>query len=135
LIIYQIDKENIMKTRIFTTIALVCSFLVCLAAISGFAGKWVGSIKAPDGSDHPVTYVFNVDGDGDKITGTMQAQGEPTPIDHIKLNGTDISFDIMDDNGLTVPQSGKYYADGDSIAMTINYQGMKLHASLKRADK
>jgi hypothetical protein len=122
-----------MKTRAFTTTALVCCFMVCLAAIGGIAGKWTGSIKAPDGNDYPVTYVFNID--GDKVTGTAQAQGEPKPIDHIKLNGNDITFDINDDDGNPIPHSGKYYADGDSIAMTVTYQGTKLHTTLKRADK
>ena len=73
--------------------------------------------------------------DGDKVTGTIQAQGEAIPIDNVKMNGTEITFDASEDDGTVMIHTGKYYADGDSIAMNLNYQGMRLHATLKRADK
>jgi myo-inositol-hexaphosphate 3-phosphohydrolase len=125
--------QNIMKRKFFTTTALVCCFMVCLAVIADLSGKWTGSVKGPDGNDIDLTYVFKVD--GDKLTGTAQAHGDPKPITDCKINGTDFTFSVPGDDDSPIPHTGKYYADGDSISMTINYQGTKFHTTLKRADK
>ncbi len=81
-----------MKIRIFTTTALVCCFMVCLAAIADLSGKWTGIVKTPDGNDLKINYVFKVD--GNKLTGTAQGDGEPAPIDSGKINGNDFSFSV-----------------------------------------
>jgi hypothetical protein len=120
-----------MKRKIVTTAALICCFVVCLAAaVADVNGKWIGSIKAPDGKDYPITYTFNVS--GDKLTGSVQVTGDPKTINDGKITGADLTFAIIADDGKTIPHTGKYYAVGDSIAMDVDYEGAKLHTTLKR---
>ena len=116
-----------------TNIVLAANVVAEVDGMAILYDDWRGTGHAPDGSEHPLTFVFNVD--GDKVTGTIQAQGEAIPIDNVKMNGTEITFDASEDDGTVMIHTGKYYADGDSIAMNLNYQGMRLHATLKRADK
>jgi hypothetical protein len=119
-----------MKRNIFLTAALVCCFVICLAlVIADLNGKWTGSIKTPDGNNLDVTYVFKVE--GNKLTGTAQAQGEPVPINDGKTNGTDFTFNVTNGDGSVVPHSGKYY--GDSISMDVVIHDSKMHTTLKRA--
>jgi hypothetical protein len=120
-----------MKRRFFIPTVLTCCFMICLVAVTNINGKWSGSVKLPDGNEYPLTYVFTVD--GDKLTGTGQAQGEPKAIANCKINGDDFSFDVPDDDGSPIKHSGKYYAAGDSISMNIIYQGTKMHTTLKRS--
>jgi len=119
-----------MKRRIFTTTALVCCFMVCLAVVADLTGKWTGVIKTPDGSEIPVTYNFKAD--GDKLTGTAESPEGQGTIDEGKINGSDISFKVTINNA-TYPHTGKIYAD--SCALDIDAQGAKLHVTVKRADK
>jgi hypothetical protein len=123
-----------MKRKIVTIAALVCCFVVCLAAaVADLHGKWTGSIKAPDGKDYPITYTFSVS--GDQLTGSVQVTGDPKTINDGKINGTDFTFSIIADDGKTLPHNGKYYAEGDSISMNVDYEGTKLHTMLLRADQ
>lgn len=117
--------------RFFATTALVCCFMVCFAAIADLSGKWTGMIKTPDGNDLRINYVFKVD--GDKLTGTAQGDGDPTPIDSGKISGNDFSFSISNPQGAVFKHTGKYY--GDSVSMNINVNGVNIHSTLKRADK
>lgn len=121
-----------MKRKIFTSVALVFCFMVCFAAIADLTGKWTGSIKGPDGNDVALTYIFKVD--GNKLTGTAQAMGEPITIDSGKMNGTDFTFKITTPDGIVIPHKGKYYATGDSAGVDIDYNGQKFHTTLKRND-
>lgn len=121
-----------MKRKIFTTIALVCFAIVCFAFVADLNGKWTGSLHAPDGNDYPLSYTFKVD--GDKLTGTGDSPQGSVAITDGKVNGTDFSFNI-DVNGVTVKNTGKLYEAADSCALDMDYQGMKMHATLKRGDK
>lgn len=118
-----------MKTKIFTTVALVCCFMVCFAMVADLTGKWSGSLHAPDGNDYPLTYDLKVD--GDKLTGTGESPQGSTPITDGKVNGTDFSFTI-DVGGVAVKNTGKFYAEADSCGLNIDYNGMMMHATLKR---
>jgi hypothetical protein len=120
-----------MKRKIITTTALVCCFMVCLAAIADLSGKWTGMIKTPDGNDLKINYVFKVD--GNKLTGTAQGDGQPAPIDSGKINGNDFSFSVSNPEGVIFKHTGKYY--GDSVSMNIDVNGTKIHATLLRDDK
>ncbi len=117
-----------MKRKLLITTALVSCFMICLAAIADMSGKWTGTIQTPDGNDLPLTYVFKVD--GDKLTGTAQAQGEPTAINDGKINGTDFTFNVTNGDGSIIPHNGKFY--GDSVSMNLEVHGSKLHTTLKR---
>jgi hypothetical protein len=124
-----------MKRKIIITAVLLYCFAVCLAtAITGINGTWTGTVKV-DGNNYTLNYTFKVD--GDKLTGTSyQDQDDPKEINVGKVNGTDFTFSFSNKNGETFPQSGKYYAAGDSISLNIDNEGTKLHTTLKRvADK
>ncbi len=120
-----------MKKVTLTTVLMVCAILICFAAIAGLAGKWQGSIKLPDGNIYPVTYEFQVN--GDQLTGTATAEGPPKTVAEGKTDGVNFSFSLTNDDGKPILHGGKYYAEGDSIALTVNYQGDILHGTLKRA--
>jgi len=122
-----------MKRKIFITVALVCCFAVCFALVADLTGKWTGTLHAPDGNDYPLSYTFKVD--GDKLTGTGDSPQGSVPITEGKVAGNDFSFTI-DVGGVAVKTNGKLYAEADSCGLDIDYQGNKMHATLKRsADK
>ena len=120
-----------MKTRIFTTVALVCSFVVCFAMVAAdINGKWTGALKMGDGNEFPLNYVFK--SDGTNLTGAaVSPQGE-LPITNGKITGTDFSFTLTI-NGTDIKNSGRYYAAGDSLGLDIDYNGNKAHCTLKRS--
>lgn len=120
-----------MKNKVLITLTLVCCFMVCLAAtIADLSGKWIGTVRTPDGNDIQLHYVFKVD--GDKLTGTGQGDGDPDPITDGKISGDDITFKVANAEGKVFPHTGKYYAEGDSIGMDIEVDGAKFHSTLKR---
>jgi len=121
-----------MNKRILTTAALICCFIFCFAAGTGLTGTWTGSLKTPDGSDFPLKYTFAAD--GDKLTGKGEADQGELPIADGKVNGSDFSFTVMY-NGTTVKNSGKYYAEADSVGLDVDYNGTKMHATMLRATK
>ncbi|HEY8782128.1 MAG TPA: hypothetical protein VIM16_10960 [Mucilaginibacter sp.] len=122
-----------MKRKIFTTTALVCCFMVCFAIVADLAGKWSGTLKTPDGNEIPLTYTFKTD--SGKLTGiTSGPQGDITITDGKIISPTDFTFSISV-NGTDVKHTGKFYPDADSIGMDIDYQGMKMHTTLKRDAK
>ncbi|MDB5030321.1 hypothetical protein [Mucilaginibacter sp.] len=120
-----------MKRKISTTILLLCSVFVCLAAIADLTGKWKGSVKMADGNEFPLIYTFKVD--GEKLTGSILSPHGDLPMYDGKItNGTDFSFKVNVD-GSIVPNTGKFY--GDSVTVDAEMNGEKLHSTLKRADK
>ncbi|HEY4322815.1 MAG TPA: hypothetical protein VGN20_02485 [Mucilaginibacter sp.] len=119
-----------MKKKIFTSAALLCCFMVCFSIGGGLTGKWAGSVKAPDGNEYPLTYVFKVD--SGKLTGTVSApQGEASIVDG-KIDGTDLSFSLSV-SGTKVKHTGTYYAAADSVGLDIDINGQELHTTLKRS--
>jgi hypothetical protein len=125
-----------MKTKALLATALVCCFVVCLAAtIADVNGKWKGTFTGPDGN--PIDVYYNIKVDGDKLIGDATAQDITIKIDSGKVNGNDFKFSIKNPEGVVIPHIGKYFAQGDSISMNADYQGYKMHSTLKRdaADK
>ena len=120
-----------MKGKLLATSLLLFSAFICFAALADLAGKWQGNITLPDGNTYPVTYEFTIN--GSQLSGKATAEGSSKAINEGKINGTDFSFHLTDDDGQLIQHSGKYYAEGDSIALTVTYQGSKLHGKLKRA--
>ena len=114
--------------KILTTTALVCCFMVCLAVVADLTGKWSGVIKAPDGSEIPVTYNFKVD--GNKLTGTADSPQGSVPIDDGKIDGDKFSFKVTV-SGTDYPHTGKMYAD--SCGMDLDFGGQKAHFVITRA--
>jgi hypothetical protein len=126
----RLIKNQIMKRKIFITAILAGCFAVCLAVAAGLAGKWKASLKDPDGNEHPLHLVFNVD--GEKLTGTAQADGDPLAINDGKITGDDFSFNVKDPDGNVIPVDGKYIAAGDSVSLNFTEGDMKHHATFVR---
>ncbi|SHM55643.1 hypothetical protein [Mucilaginibacter sp. OK098] len=120
-----------MTKKLFTTAALVCCFMICLAAaVADLNGKWSGPVKSPEGEEVVLTYVFKID--GNKLTGTGESNGNTVNIDDGKIDGNDITFKVTTSEGDVIPHTGKFYPEADSISMNIDYKGAKLHTTLKR---
>jgi len=116
--------------KFFITGALLCTFGAAFAYFADLNGKWSGTLTAPDGNQYPLNYTLKVD--GDKLTGTGDSPNGSVELTKGVVKGDSLTFHI-DVNGVDVINSGKYYAAGDSIGLGIDYQGFKMHATLKRA--
>ncbi|HEY9004353.1 MAG TPA: hypothetical protein VIM89_23555 [Mucilaginibacter sp.] len=123
-----------MKRKMLFALALICSAMIGLAAVFADAnGKWTGTYIGPDSNPLDVTYTIKID--GDKLTGEATAQGVTLKLDSGKISGDDFKFSVTNTEGVTIPHVGKYIAQGDSISMNVDYQGFKMHSTLKRSDK
>ncbi|MEP6728471.1 MAG: glycoside hydrolase [Bacteroidota bacterium] len=115
-----------MKRKITTTVALVLSFMVCLAfALSDLNSKWTGSLKTPDGNEIPLSFTFKVD--GDKLSGTGTGPNGEIPITDGKVKGADFTFNL-NINGSDITHVCKYYSAGDSVSVNVDFNGGKMHA-------
>jgi hypothetical protein len=128
--LHLIENQQTMKRKIFITAALMSCFIVCLAAVTGLSGKWKGSLKDPEGNDHQFHLVFNAD--GEKLTGTAQAEGDPLAINDGKITGNDFTFNVKDPDGNVIPIDGKYIAQGDSVSLNFTQNSMKFHLTFMR---
>jgi hypothetical protein len=117
-----------MKKLVITTSLFFC-VIICYGLTSAIFGKWTGSIKTPDGLTFPFNYVFKVD--SGRMSGTVVGPDGELPILDGKVTGNDFTF-ILDAGGKTISDTGKYYTNGDSIAIDIDFAGLKLHSTLKR---
>ena len=110
-----------MKKLILTTLFLALGSAAALAA--DFSGKWTAEIPGRQGNTTTTTFTFKVD--GANLTGTMSNQMGDMDITNGKVDGDNISFDIIrtfGDNTLTLHYTGK--ADGaDSIKFTRTVSG------------
>ncbi|MDB5116757.1 MAG: glycoside hydrolase [Mucilaginibacter sp.] len=119
-----------MKRKILTTSLLLCSFIICYAAINDLTGKWKGTVKISDENELTLTYQFKVD--GEKLTGSVLTPQGELPMYDGTLAGNNFTFKV-NVGAITVMQTGKYY--GDSVIVTADVNGETLHTTLKRADK
>ena len=118
-----------MKKLFTTTTLLLCGAIICLAAIAAdLSGKWVGSVKGPDGdTEFPLTYVFKAE--GNTLTGTLTSPQGDTPITEGKIDGNNFSFKIAFGD-MSIANKGKFY--GDSIGIDSDFGGQNMHITLKR---
>jgi hypothetical protein len=121
-----------MKRKIFTTAALVCCIMVCFAIAADLTGKWMGILKTPDGNEFPINYSFKAD--GTTLTGVGTTPGGDVAITDGKIDGQNFSFTVSF-NGADIKNTGKFYAEADTAGLDIDYNGIKMHATLKRGDK
>ena len=119
-----------MKRKLFTTAALLCLFAVCMAAATGIAGNWSGTLKTPDGNEFPLNYTFKTD--NGVLTGTAQSPEGSVNILDAKINKDSLSFGVMV-NDMKIMHNAKYIAAGDSISLSIEFNGDKMHTTLTRA--
>lgn len=123
-----------MKRKLLITAVLICSFAICIAAVfADLNGKWLGNVVTPDGQE--ITLTYNIKADGEKLSGTGESDGNTVNLDEGVLKGDDFTFKITSSDGVVIPHSGKYYAQGDSVSLNIDYNGTKFHTTLKRNTK
>lgn len=98
--------------------------------LGNLSGKWQGNLQLPDGQNVLATYTINVD--GDKVTGLAETFGHSLKIEEGKISGNDFTFSITNNNNIIIPQTCKFYPEGDSVSMSMDYGGAKFHTTLKR---
>ena len=119
-----------MKRKVLILAGLLGFAAMAFAVIADLNGHWTGSLVAPDGNTYPLNYTFTID--NDKLTGQGQSPQGNIDLQDGKVKGDSLFFSI-DVGGVKVLNSGKFYAAGDSISLNIDYQGMLMHSTLKRA--
>ena len=76
------------------TILIISFFL--FVSISGFAsgiaGNWASHMKAPDGTEMEISFVFKTD--SAKLTGVVKLPNGDFEISDSKIDGKDFSFEI-----------------------------------------
>ena len=119
-----------MKRKLLITAALLFCFTAVFAYFADLNGNWTGTLKTPDGQEFPLNYTFK--SDNGTLTGTAANPQGTVDIAEGKIKGDSLSFSI-DVNGVKIGHRGKYFAEGDSVSLNIDYQGMPFHVTLKRA--
>jgi len=104
---------------------LAATLFVALTSVAAFAadfnGKWTAEVPSRQGGTTTNTFTFKVD--GAKLTGTMTSQMGSMDITNGKVDGDNISFDVVREfngNSFTLSYAGK--ADGDSIKFTRTFK-------------
>jgi len=101
------------------------------AVFADLNGKWSGDVVTPDGQKITLTYSIKVD--GEKLTGTGDSSdGNSVNIDEGSLKGNDFTFKITNSDGVVMPHTGKYYPQGDTVSLNIDFNGKRFHTTLKR---
>ena len=119
-----------MRT-ILKRLALGLLLIAAPAFAAGVDGDWSGTI---DGGQGPVTINYTFKADGAKLTGsTTGPDGTKLAIKDGKVDGANISFAVDVDFG-GAPTTLKYtgVVAADSIALTLDFQGMPVNITAKR---
>ncbi|HVV54727.1 MAG TPA: hypothetical protein VHC47_05365 [Mucilaginibacter sp.] len=119
-----------MKRKLFIASALLICATAAFAWFADMNGKWTATLKSPDGNEFQLNYTFKAD--SGKLTGTVESPQGSIDITEGKVKDDSLWFSV-DVNGTKVLNSGRYFAEGDSIGLGIDFQGMKFHTTLKRA--
>jgi hypothetical protein len=118
-----------MKKIILITTLFLCCFIAAMAAIADMGGTWSATFNAPDGNAYPLTYTVKID--GEKLTGTLETSGMSVPIDNGVVKGDSLKFSVTV-QGTEYIHRGKYIAAGDSVSMTVTFEGNKGHNTWTR---
>jgi hypothetical protein len=105
---------------------LAATLFVALTSVAAFAadfnGKWTAEVPSRQGGTMTNTFTFKVD--GAKLTGSMSSQMGDVDITNGKVDGDNVSFDVVrtfNDTSFTLSYAGK--ADGaDSIKFTRTFK-------------
>ena len=120
-----------MKRKILISAILIGCATAAFAYFASVDGKWSATLKAPDGNDFPLSFTFKTD--GDKLSGQLESQMGVVKLTDGKIKGDSIWF-MIDMGNMKILNSGKYYADGDTISLNVDHDGHQSHTTLKRAD-
>lgn len=118
-----------MKNKIFTSLALMCCFIICFVIVADLSGAWTGTLSTPAGN-FPLKYTFKTD--GTTLSGTTMSQQGEVPITDTEIKGNEFSFHTTY-NGGDVINIATFYPDADSVALDVVYKEYKMHTTLKRA--
>ncbi len=100
-----------MKKLLAATLFFALSTAAALAA--DFNGKWTAEVPSRQGGTTTTTFTFKVD--SGKLTGTMSNQMGDMEITNGKVDGDNISFDVVrtfNDNKVTLTYTGKVDGSG-----------------------
>jgi hypothetical protein len=106
------------------------ALFAAFALAADVTGTWRGSMETPQGS-REVT--LNLRADGNALTGTISGRQGETPIQDGKINGDNISFNIvrkMQDREFKMEYKGKL--QGDDLKMEITVGERTMEMTLKR---
>ena len=111
-----------MKFRFLSLLALLGVFSF-VAAAADISGTYKGEVTTQKGSQN---LTINLKADGPSLTGNVTTPRGETPIQDGKVDGNNISFNIvrkMQDNEITMKYKG--VVDGDTIkfTQTVNFNG------------
>src|ERR1700704_2274430 len=108
-----------MKIKIFIRVAILFCFTISFIMFDDINGKWTGVIISPDGNEYPLHYTFKTD--NGKLTGSSQGPQNVDDLTDGQVKGDSLSFAI-DVGGVKLLNTGRYYPNGDSISLNIDYQ-------------
>ena len=110
-----------MKSRLLNFLNLTTSFLLALGVLAKAddkkidpTGTWTWSVGAQNDDTRQATLKLKLD--GDKLTGTISGRNNETAITQAKLNGDEISFEVVRErDGNKFSQNYRGKVSGDTI--------------------
>lgn len=119
----------IMKKSAFILL-LMCSSLICYAAVVDISGKWANIMTNYNGSKEKVVYIFKIN--GSHITGNLAYRVGKFTITSGSVRGDSIHFEVSF-HGNLVSYKGEIYRD--SIGLNVDDDGHIYHVKLLREKK
>jgi hypothetical protein len=120
----------------------ICALTIGLLLIASFAlaadidGKWIGQIAGMGGGD-PMTLTYTFKANGADLTGTsLGPDGKEIPIKNGKINGNNISFQVVIDMGgneMKFDYKGVLSGDQLKLSFDMGMGGPPQEFTLKKA--
>jgi hypothetical protein len=115
-----------MKTILIGSIFL---FVSLSGFASGIDGNWAAHMKAPDGTEMEISFVFKTD--SAKLTGVVKLPNGDFEISNSNINGKDFSFEISY-NDTTITSNCTLNEDDTINMKVVNSPMGELEMILKR---
>jgi hypothetical protein len=118
-----------MKIRLL----LVFSLLAIAVFAADVSGKWTADVQGRGGNS--ITVTFNLKADGNNLTGTVSGPRGETNISNGKVDGDNVSFDLVREfNGNTMTSHYTGTLTGDTLNLKVQGpRGNTRELSAKRA--
>ena len=110
-----------MKRKIIITTALLCCFIFLFAMVTNITGNWTGTARITGQQDISIDFVLKQDNKVLTGKGTTNVDASEHVYDIMDgvVDGDSLTFTVVTEDSNKLLNRGKYYADGDSIAMNI----------------